>query len=600
MSVLNSVCVLTMTLCMFVSSVAVAADDRLHVGIVDSVKPTDKESIQEATVQALRETFPEKTIVVSHLKMVEIEDAILDKQVDIYISSAGQSYRLQKKLGLRVLGALITPTFKNPNHADGTAILVLAEHENWNSLPDVKGKRLVVNATNSYTGYQIPMGEVAKLTKDWEHYFSKVESVGTGKKLSLAMDQLLAKQSDVAFAKMCFLETWQKQHPDKAHLIKVLNHQDDGTRACQYSTELYPSWTVAATDNLSPEDVRRAMKAIINMPADENGNEWGVSTDFVHIDMLYKRLRIGPYAYLRELTLRQFVEKYQTWIILIVILALGLVAHAWRTEILVRRRTAQLLDAMQEQRRLQEKADQMTSRVTSMQKIGMLGQISGMLAHEMRQPLATILFYLNGLQLLLGKGIIGPKEKLEEALGQMVAQTEKADNIVQHVREYARNQHPSGRRRWCRLMELLRETVEEFKTARKYTCAIPLDGPDDVWVHVDPLEISCAFYNLIKNAAEAVEKEPQGQIWLDVSADNDTVKVCVSDNGPRLTDEAFERLNSPIISTKTEGLGLGLSIVRGLAENYRGSLNFVRGVEGGITAILSLPCSRQVDEPYEN
>ena len=91
-----------------------------------------------------------------------------------------------------------------------------------------------------------------------------------------------------------------------------------------------------------------------------------------------------------------------------VLAAIGLILHAWRSDVLVRRRTEQLKALMDEQQKPQKKALDATKHLDALQKMGALGQVSGMLAHEMRQPLSTMSFYLDGLRMLLKRGVIGP------------------------------------------------------------------------------------------------------------------------------------------------------------------------------------------------
>lgn len=261
----------------------------LVVGVMNNVKPTAKQTVVEATAESLRKTFAPRKVIVRDMSMEAIHQAILAGRIDIFISSAGHAYRLQRRYGIRVLGSLIMPGFPDPNRVDGTAVIVPAKSA-WSRLEDLKGARLAVNFKGSYTGWQIPMGEIAKIDPHWERFFSSVEEEGEGDRIGRALDAVIAGRADAAFAKNCLLEKWEEEHPEKKGLLKVLARQDCPGEPCRYSTELYPSWIVAATARMAPEDVRRAMIAVFSMPPDANGNYWGTATDFIHIDRLFKRL----------------------------------------------------------------------------------------------------------------------------------------------------------------------------------------------------------------------------------------------------------------------------------------------------------------------
>lgn len=91
------------------------------------------------------------------------------------------------------------------------------------------------------------------------------------------------------------------------------------------------------------------------MPPDSHGNYWGIATDFLPVDHLYRTLRIGKYRYLRETTVQMLLREYWPLFIIAVLAAIGLILHAWRSDVLVRRRTEQLKALMDEQQKLQKK-----------------------------------------------------------------------------------------------------------------------------------------------------------------------------------------------------------------------------------------------------
>lgn len=120
-----------------------------------------------------------------------------------------------------------------------------------------------------------------------------------------------------------------------------------------------------------------------------------------------------------------------------------------------------------------------------------------------------------------------------------------------------------------------------------------LKGRDDkIWS--DKTELELAVQNLLKNALHAVSSEKNPSVSVSVhkeksSGGSPRIAISVSDNGPRLSDEAFEKLSSVLSSSKIDGLGLGLSIVRLIVENHGGQLAFFRGPENGLKAVIFLP-----------
>ena len=106
----------------------------------------------------------------------------------------------------------------------------------------------------------------------------------------------------------------------------------------------------------------------------------------------------------------------------------------------------------------------------------------------------------------------------------------------------------------------------------------------------DALETELIFVNLIKNAAEAVSNQRHPKVTIRIFGDDTTAGIDISDNGPELTQAAWQNLFARHRrSTKAEGLGLGLSLTTALIEKWGGTLQFIRRPEGGITAHVEFP-----------
>jgi len=124
-----------------------------------------------------------------------------------------------------------------------------------------------------------------------------------------------------------------------------------------------------------------------------------------------------------------------------------------------------------------------------------------------------------------------------------------------------------------------------------------LTGPDLAW-ETDPEILEQALLNLLRNAAEAIEGQPGGEIRLEALPDgNFGVTVALSDNGPGVPEEVRTRLFEPFRTTKAFGTGLGLSITRNLARSLGGDLSIEPAARGGTRAVLRFPHAKaQVSE----
>lgn len=115
-----------------------------------------------------------------------------------------------------------------------------------------------------------------------------------------------------------------------------------------------------------------------------------------------------------------------------------------------------------------------------------------------------------------------------------------------------------------------------------------LTGAGNLFVYADPLNVDLVLMNLLKNAEEAVRNQQNAEIKVEIKNAGADALVIIEDNGPDMTDDQFASLRNLGQSSKKDGLGLGLAIVRELLEANGGSLKLVRIPSGGLRCIASL------------
>lgn len=116
-----------------------------------------------------------------------------------------------------------------------------------------------------------------------------------------------------------------------------------------------------------------------------------------------------------------------------------------------------------------------------------------------------------------------------------------------------------------------------------------MTGAENLFVYADPLNVDLVLMNLLKNAEEAVRNQQNAEIKVEIKNAGADALVIIEDNGPDMTDDQFASLRNLGQSSKKDGLGLGLAIVRELLEANGGSLKLVRIPSGGLRCIASLP-----------
>ena len=225
-----------------------------------------------------------------------------------------------------------------------------------------------------------------------------------------------------------------------------------------------------------------------------------------------------------------------------------------------------------------------------------LGELSASLGHELNQPLTAILTNAQVAQRGLQTGHFDTPQ-LTEFLDKIIYNTQRADKIIERIRDYIR---PAASRRETVNFRLLVIEVAELigDEARSHQVSFafsPSAGP--VLVHGDPILLSQIILNVFRNAIEALSQEARREIHVScINADGRAI-LKIRDTGPGITPETLAQIGTPFFTTKSKGLGMGISISRSIAEQHGGTLNVDNAdrKEGGGTIIeLNLPALPEV------
>lgn len=122
--------------------------------------------------------------------------------------------------------------------------------------------------------------------------------------------------------------------------------------------------------------------------------------------------------------------------------------------------------------------------------------------------------------------------------------------------------------------------------AQKSVSSIMVDVPDTIRISAEPVALELLLLNLVRNAERAAAAGPSPRVYIVAKAEAHLVRVTVSDNGPRVPDDLFAQLDRIGGVQSSQGLGMGLAIAKGIAENHNGHLEFSRSKDGGLAVAL--------------
>ncbi len=252
-------------------------------------------------------------------------------------------------------------------------------------------------------------------------------------------------------------------------------------------------------------------------------------------------------------------------------------------DITAARSSAQALKRTQD--RLQEQYRQLLHAA----RLGELGLMTATLAHEINQPLSAIINYLHAAKRLASMDDRAQQPTLDEAIQRATEQALRAAEVVRRLRDFARPN--PGKPETLSLNPLVEEAValaaiDAGRRGVRVTLAL---GADVGLVLTDRVEIQQVLLNLVRNALEAMEGTLRRELTVSTTARLDSVEVAVADTGAGLASHIREQLFQPFVTTKGDGMGLGLSICRKIVEAHNGALWMDDRPGGGSVFKFTLP-----------
>jgi signal transduction histidine kinase len=241
----------------------------------------------------------------------------------------------------------------------------------------------------------------------------------------------------------------------------------------------------------------------------------------------------------------------------------------------------------QELNRQQQEKLQLTARLIS------VGEMASTLAHELNQPLAAIANYNMGCVRRLRSGDYTAQDLLD-AMEKSNAQAERAGKIIQRVREMVRRRDPQ--RAECSINDIISDIAHMIEIeAEKNGVALSLQlDPALPRIIGDRVMLEQAILNLTRNAIEAMRDTPAAARKLTIASRCDKksmVEIQVCDAGCGIPAALVDNLFTPFFTTKRDGMGMGLTICRSIAEFHDGRLWAKRNPDAGSTFYFALPAA---------
>lgn len=223
-------------------------------------------------------------------------------------------------------------------------------------------------------------------------------------------------------------------------------------------------------------------------------------------------------------------------------------------------------------------------------RVSELGQVSAGIAHEINQPLAAMLNYANAAKRIAASGDPKALEKIQVTLTKVAEQAERSGQIIRRMRDFVEKR--AGQRADEDAVVIAEEAMvlgllgaKNAKVSTRFH-----HEPELPTVNVDRVQIQQVLVNLLRNAVEAMAKTPKRELTLALArSGEDMIEVSVSDTGHGISEEIAGQLFKPFITTKPNGMGIGLAISKSIVEAHGGEMRVEANPGGGTVFRFTLP-----------
>lgn len=571
--------------------------NQVVVAIDNHIEPYLIDNFIAPTFDAINEAFNAegKFLVLKHLDRLTIEDLLQDGLIDFLISGPDFYANLLFEDCVKPMSMLWRPQASSPGHSMASTIVVRHDNDKLYTLNDIAhtGVKIEGVAKTSFAGYLAAQDPFAKMDYPFQLLFDSATFASSKNPLEVLNDVKYG-YADVGIVPACQIEYYMSKN--LAHLsdFRVINPQPVDELACQHSTQTFSSIVLSYQKDTNANMVLSMNNIVVGMRLND-GVTWSLPDNPRSLyDMLY-RLKLGPYSDITYSTLnRIFQENRMVFIMGIFLLVAGLFYNLI-ISVEVASRTRALQKTLTEKEALAKQQEQTNEYIARLERTGIVGQMSSMIAHELKQPLGTISNYTRGLLRRIERHQ-ADEETIVKILKEIEYHNDRAADIVDHVRSYVKSH--DIKREDHNLHDIVKTSVETFKKSGRSQVPVRIEGEREAWVEVDDWEVELALINLLKNSADAfAEVHParyvEGECLIRVRIEDhdDTWWIRVIDNAKLVTKEFTNEFFTHLETTKAHGLGLGLSIVSSLAERHAGRVWAEPNVGRGVIVTIEFPKS---------
>ncbi|EPK7283920.1 tetrathionate respiration histidine kinase TtrS [Citrobacter farmeri] len=504
----------------------------------------------------LNQQLPGEQFHIQPLDLHQMQTAVNNGNVQFVVTNPAQFVQLNSRSPLRWLASLRSA--RGTGNVIGSAILTRRD-SGITGAHDLIGKTVGAIDPQAFGGYLLGYKALsdAGLRPDRD-----VNLRFTGFPADALLYLLREKAVQAVIVPVCLLEKMDEEGlVDKADYVAVINRP--GNIACLTSTPLYPDWSFAALPAVSDALADRVTRALLAAP-DSAAFHWGAPASTSQVEALLRDVQQHPQQRRLWLDVKSWVIQHQ-WLmggtaLMLLLLTLN---YIW-VMLLVRRRGRQL-ERNSVQLRQQERA------LETARQMSVLGEMTSGFAHELNQPLSAIRHYAQGCLIRLQSQ--DPTHTILPALEHIDQQAQRGAETLRNLRRWVSQAQGSPVRteEWenISIYEALHHVWQLLRMAQQFpTLTLHSNIDRALTVSLPPVLLEQVLANLILNAAQAGATT----LWMDASSSPHGVRITLQDNGGGIDDALLHQAFQPFMTSRKEGMGLGLVICQRLVRYGQGEI----------------------------
>lgn len=507
----------------------------------------------------LNQQIPGEQFHIQPLDLRQMQEAVNRGTVQFVVTNPAQFVQLNSRAALRWLASLrSTRGGKATSNVIGSAILVRRD-SGITSAHDLIGKTVGAIDAQAFGGYLLGYKALSDAGLRPER---DLRLTFTGFPADALLYLLREKAVQAVIVPVCLLEKMDEEGLiRKTDFMTVLNHPT--SIPCVTSTPLYPDWSFAALPAVSDELADRVTRALFNAPQNA-AFRWGAPASTREVEALLRDVRQHPQQ-------RQLWLDVKSWLIqhrlamggAVLVLLLLTLNYIW-VMLLVRRRGRQL----ERNNVLLRKQEQ---ELETARQMSVLGEMTSGFAHELNQPLSAIRHYAQGCLIRLRSQ--DQQHPLLPALEHIDTQAQRGADTLHNLRQWVSqaqgnpvmtddwqvvNVHDAIHHVWqlLRMPQQFPAVALQTQIGKALTLTLP------------SVLLEQVLANLVLNAAQAGATT----VWFSAQREEGDVSIQVQDNAGGIDEVQLYQAFQPFMTTRKEGMGLGLAICQRLVRYANGDI----------------------------